>query len=138
MSTTPVADLIEAMFMQRVAAMKEKDESLKALHLRAVKETKVKIEAALKREPKAKLEAIEVPLPDWIPAESWNGYLEMRALKKRPMSPRAMQLALSTLQQFHSEGEDIGRVLDNSTVHGWIGLFRVAEEEKRSGEGGWV
>lgn len=66
-------------------------------------------------------------IPDWVPIESWNGYLEMRKKIKRPMTDRAQQLAINTLDKLRQQGQDAGAVLDQSVMNSWQGLFAVAE-----------
>lgn len=63
-------------------------------------------------------------LPDWIPAEAWAGYVEMRKAIKKPLkTDRAINLAINTLERLRADGNDPGAVLDQSTLHGWQGLF---------------
>lgn len=64
-------------------------------------------------------------IPEWVPVEAWNGYLEMRRRKKEPLLGRALTIAINKLREFRADGEDIGAVLDQSTVNGWKGLFEV-------------
>lgn len=70
---------------------------------------------------------MHVTIPEWVPIESWNGYLEMRKKIKRPMTSRAIQLAISTLDKLRNEGYDVGAVLDQSIMNSWQGLFPIAE-----------
>lgn len=66
-------------------------------------------------------------LPDWLPADAWAGYLEMRKKIRKPMTDRAVQLAINTLDKLRGEGQDVGAVLDQSTMNSWQGLFAIAE-----------
>lgn len=66
-------------------------------------------------------------LPDWIPADAWQGYLDMRKKVRKPMTARAEQLAINTLQKLVEQGQDAGAVLDQSTMNSWQGLFAVVE-----------
>lgn len=66
-------------------------------------------------------------LPDWIPAEAWAGYVEMRKKIKKPLATdRAIKLAINTLERLKAEGQDVEAVLDQSTMNSWQGLFPVA------------
>lgn len=65
--------------------------------------------------------------PDWMPTEAWVGYVEMRKKIKKPMTPRAEQLAINTLDKLRQQGQDVGAVLDQSTLNSWQGLFPLAE-----------
>lgn len=64
-------------------------------------------------------------LPDWIPKDAWAGWLEMRRAKKAPNTSRAMKVAITSLTQLRSAGEDPAKVLDQSTERGWTGLFPI-------------
>lgn len=71
-------------------------------------------------------------LPDWIPAEAWNGYVEMRARSpKTKMTPRAMELRIKDLEKFRDAGHDVGAILDNSTVNGYTDLYVPKQDGKR-------
>ena len=71
-------------------------------------------------------------IPDWIPAEAWAGYVEMRkeTLKKPLKTDRAINLAINTLARLRDDGNDPGAVLDQSTLNGWQGLFAVRVERR--------
>lgn len=66
-------------------------------------------------------------IPDWMPMDAWAGYIEMRKKIKKPMTLRAEQLAINTLDKLRSEGHDVGAVLDQSVMNSWQGLFPIAE-----------
>lgn len=63
-------------------------------------------------------------LPDWIPAEAWAGYVEMRSKKKNgAMTARARELKVAELLKFKDAGHDIGAILDKSTANGWTDVY---------------
>lgn len=66
-------------------------------------------------------------IPDWIPQDAWQGYLDMRRKIRKAMTDRAVQLAINTLHRLKEQGQDIGAVLDQSTMNSWQGLFAVVE-----------
>jgi len=75
---------------------------------------------------------IAFSLPDWIPAEAWAGYVEMRARSpKTKMTLRAMELRIKDLEKFRDAGHDVGAILDNSTVNGYTDLYVPKEDGKR-------
>src|SRR3990167_1867040 len=37
-------------------------------------------------------------LPDWIPKEAWEGYVEMREAKKKKLTPRAIKILFTKLE----------------------------------------
>lgn len=77
-------------------------------------------------------------LPAWIPAEAWAGYVEMRKKIKKPMTDRAVTLAINTLDKLRAEGSDPGAVLDQSTLNAWQGLFAVRVERRGLPQGAQV
>src|SRR2546429_671442 len=72
-------------------------------------------------------------LPEWIPEEPWNGYIEMRVQMKKPMTERAKQMAVRKLADLRSQGYDPGEVLDQSIFMCWLGLFPL--KGQRDGDG---
>ena len=82
------------------------------------KETKQKKDAAL-----------SVVLPDFIPAKAWQGYVQMR---KVAPTEYAVELIIKQLQKMHSEGQDVGAVLDQSTANSWTSLFPLKTQQGAS------
>lgn len=68
-------------------------------------------------------------LPDWIPADAWAGYIEMRKKQRKPMTERAVSLAVGMLAKLAEQGYDVGAVLDQSTLNNWQGLFPLREAQ---------
>lgn len=64
-------------------------------------------------------------IPEWIPKEQWNGFVFMRKEIKKPLTGRAIKIAISTLLDLKNRGHDPGRVLDQSTMAKWHGLFEL-------------
>lgn len=67
----------------------------------------------------------EILLPDWLLSEDWNDYREHRVSLKCPLTPLAEKKALGQLESLRSEGNDPSRVISQSIVNGWKGLFPV-------------
>ena len=80
-------------------------------------------------------------LPDWISSEAWAGYIDMRKLIKKPMTKRAMELAVLKLADLMRDGHDPHAVLDQSTRNSWQGLFELKQAQAsgagRSAEPAW-
>lgn len=74
----------------------------------------------------------DVLLPPYILPESWEGFLESRAMMPKAMqlTPRGIKLALKKLAEFHSLGWDVNHILDESALQRWRGLF-VNKDTKR-------
>lgn len=67
------------------------------------------------------------PLPDWIPLDAWDGWLEMRKQLKKPLTDRARVRAINKLDAMRQAGQDIAEVLDRSTMSGWTDLYEIKE-----------
>jgi hypothetical protein len=76
-----------------------------------------------------------IDVPEWVPIESWKGFVEMRKRIRKPMTPRAEQLAIKTLDKLRSKGNDPEQVLDRSTMACWQGLFELNGRENGNGQG---
>lgn len=70
-------------------------------------------------------------LPQWIPKDAWNGYCDMRKLKKKPMTPGALTRTLNALEKMMQEGQDIALVLNQSEDQGFVGVFPVSDSYRR-------
>lgn len=71
-------------------------------------------------------------IPDWIPIEAWNGFLEMRASIKKPLkTDRAVTLVVNKLDQLRQQGQNPGDVLDQSTSNSWQGVFAIKADFNR-------
>ena len=70
--------------------------------------------------------------PDWIPKEEFNEYKKMRTKIKKPMTDRAVELAIKKLEQLKSEGHEPRAVLEQSIYNSWQGLFPLKPEFKTS------
>jgi hypothetical protein len=70
-------------------------------------------------------------LPDWIPKDPWDGWVEMRGKIRAPLTDRAKHLAIRMLNELREQGHDPGEVLDQSTLRCWRGLFPIVGKESR-------
>jgi hypothetical protein len=81
-------------------------------------------ETETETETKAEAPAGAFVLPEWIPAEAWAGYVEMRSKKKGgAMTVRARNLKVAELQKFKDAGHDLAAILDKSTANSWTDIY---------------
>ena len=71
-------------------------------------------------------------VPDFIPQDAWQGFIEMRKAGKGAFTDRAKQLIVNQLKTLHSEGQDVAKVLDQSTANGWKGVFPLKIQQGAS------
>lgn len=68
-------------------------------------------------------------VPDWIPAASWNGWLEVRERKRDWPTARAIEIAINKLTEWRAKGHDPGLILDTSTLRNWTGIFEPKDQQ---------
>ncbi len=73
-------------------------------------------------------------LPDWLPIDSWNAFLEMRKKQHKPATERAQNMLCKKLHQMLDEGANIAAILDQSTMNCWQDVFPLREERKPNGK----
>jgi hypothetical protein len=66
---------------------------------------------------------IIMDIPDWLPMDAWNGWVDMRKKRKRPLTDRATARAINKLDAIRSKGHDIEDLLDRSTINGWLDIY---------------
>ena len=74
-------------------------------------------------------------LPEWVPLEPWNDFLEMRKSLRAAPTEKAKALLVRKLQKFKSEGQDVRAVLEQSVERSWKGVFPVKEPLKGNSNG---
>jgi len=72
---------------------------------------------------------IKRALPGWMPEDAWDGWLEMRKAKRKPMTTRAWNRAIARLEAMLVCGQDLTEVLDRSTMNGWTDLYEIKEQK---------
>ena len=72
-----------------------------------------------------------IGFPSWIDPEAWSGFCDMRKSmgKGKPFTDRAKLLILRRLEEFHRLGHDANAALDQSTLHGWAGVWPAKQEQ---------
>jgi len=66
-------------------------------------------------------------LPDFIDKDLWNDFIDMRkGLKKNP-TELAIELLIKKLTKFNDEGQDTSKILENSIMNSYLGLFAIKE-----------
>lgn len=69
-------------------------------------------------------------IPDWVPAEPWAAYVEMRKKNKKGMTDYTIKQRLEDLARFRDAGFDLKQVLDQSTTNNYTGLFAPKEHHQ--------
>lgn len=81
--------------------------------------------AAPAKKPRAKkaAPAAAATLPDWLPLEAWNAFLDMRKKIKKPATEYAQTLLLKKLTAFYVADMDPSVILNQSIMNGWQDLY---------------
>jgi hypothetical protein len=74
-------------------------------------------------------------LPDWIPLDAWDGWVEMRKRSRVANTDRALALTVKRLGELREQGHDPAAVLDQSVQRGWRGVFPL-KPDYDAGRGG--
>ena len=82
-----------------------------------------------KQETKKSATDVAVCLPDWMPVETWNAFLDMRKKIKKPATDYAVKLLIGKLTKFRDQGQDIQMVLEKSITAGWQDVFAIADKQ---------
>jgi hypothetical protein len=69
------------------------------------------------------------------PQPEWSEYAKHRKDIGKPLTPRAVQLALGTLERLQGEGHDPRKVINQSIENRWTGLFPVKERKNGNDNG---
>ena len=70
-----------------------------------------------------------INIPEWIPRETWDAFIEVRKAKKCPNTERALKMIVTKLDKFKSQGISLKEVMELSIVNGWKDVY-----EPRKGE----
>jgi hypothetical protein len=72
-------------------------------------------------------------LPEYIDAEAWDGFVEMRKLmgNRAPFTKMAEKLTLRKLEDFYRQGYDVNHILETSIEKGYRGVFLGADTPRR-------
>lgn len=69
-----------------------------------------------------------------VPPDALKAFRAHRQRLRKPMTPRAEELIVITLERIHREhGHDPTAVLDQSIMHGWTGVFPLKDEQNGRG-----
>lgn len=88
-----------------------------------------------KQEPKKKQPRVNFVLPDWITAEVWAAFTEMRKRKRAPLTDHAATLIVKKLDALRAIGQSPDAILDQSTMNSWTDVYAIKTPSNRSGSG---
>jgi len=85
----------------------------------------VSLPAVLPKSKQTKHDANIEALPEWIPADAWVAFVEMRKAMgaKGKLTERAAKLIVSELEKLARQGHNPRAVLEQSVINNWRGVF---------------
>lgn len=94
-------------------------------------EGEAKTNISQKSKVKSQLEGLKnIILPEWLPEDSWNSWIEYRESIKAKLTVRAAELCIAKLTSLHEQGQDASEVIEQSIMSGkWTGLFPVKKDK---------
>ncbi len=70
---------------------------------------------------------IDVEIPSWINKPTWDAFIEMRKSISAKPTPKAMILLIAKLERLRNEGNDPQKVLEQSIMNNYKGIFPLKE-----------
>lgn len=74
-----------------------------------------------------------IKLPSWLNPKDWEDFKAHRKKIRKPMTDVAEERALKVLEELLAQGHDPGRVINQSIVNGWMGLFPLRDQMRSTG-----
>lgn len=64
-----------------------------------------------------------IHIPEWLSEEAWDSFLEMRLIKKKRPTEKALKIIIGKLTEWRSKGHDPTEILNNATVNSWTDVY---------------
>ena len=69
-------------------------------------------------------------VPDWMPKDAWEAFLDMRKKKKNPLNTaRMINRQIKRLDGFRQAGYNIEEILDTSTNEQWDDTYPIRQNK---------
>ena len=79
--------------------------------------------------------ASRLVLPDFVPVETWQSFVEMRARSRKPLTDSAARLIVEKLQKLSNGRSEIAKqILEQSIERGWMSVFPLPEGHGKEDE----
>ncbi|MGN6223681.1 hypothetical protein [Pseudoxanthomonas sp.] len=62
-------------------------------------------------------------LPDWLPAEKWQDFVDHRKASRKPMTDKARERMLRHLGDLKAKGHDVLALMDTAIRSGWQDVY---------------
>ena len=88
----------------------------------------LKSKSKVPRHPVSKEKTVE--LPDWLPLEQWQAYLEMRQRIRKPATHYAQNMAIAKLSELREQGQHPAAVLGQAIMNSWQAIYPLKNEAR--------
>lgn len=78
-------------------------------------------------------EEVDPSLPEWLPQDSWDDWIEHRKTIGHPVSDSAQRAVIRMIDRLRQDGHDPGEMIDHSIIHGWRGIFPTKKSPATGG-----
>lgn len=92
------------------------------------------IKPSVPKAKKVKAKPEEIVLPAWLPKKEWDDYVEMRRVKKKPVTPSIGARVIKKLETMALAGHNISKALEASIVNCWTDIYEPKAENNGSGK----
>jgi hypothetical protein len=79
-----------------------------------------------------------IKFPDWIDVNDWKDFLAMRKAIRKPMTPRAIKMMFSKLEQMKIKGINVSQVLQRSILNNWSDVYEPKVEQVAQQKDWWM
>jgi hypothetical protein len=76
-----------------------------------------------------KVAVAPIVLPDWIPLDTWQAFLDMRKKIRKPPTEAAIKLLIAKLERFRKSGQDVQAILEKSITNSWQDVFEIKDNK---------
>lgn len=77
-------------------------------------------------------------LPDWIPQDTWDAFMEVRKKAKAASTDYAHRLIVNQLEKFRADGLNPVEIINNSIRSGWKDVYRPKAGQAQGKRPGYV
>jgi hypothetical protein len=88
------------------------------------------LQSSASKDSKSKAPRRPVELPEWLPTDQWEAYLDMRQRIRKPATAYAQTMAIAKLRELREQGEHPAAVLGQSIMNSWQGIFPLKNGAK--------
>ena len=80
-------------------------------------------EALPEKRREEKKETTTAALPEWVPKDAWDAFVEMRQRIRAPLTERGKALAVAELAKLRADGHEPRARIDEAVLKGWKSFY---------------